>query len=354
MGYFDSFSNLDTLLNENDELDIDIENEVREAYTDEELAEELASLDEYTADDLEEEELDDIEEQYINLIVSNEQNFYNIMNVVAANEMNYYIENGTEMVYEEGKIKDFMKNVHKMIDTAWEKISKIFKTIKEKVDEFLDFSKKYAQKNKDVITGVSSYTLKDVVNVNQEKLDDDLYTNLAIEMGQLKNRILKAEKIEASDIDEMRGAIVKKNTKLSSKEFGKALEEYFGTKTTGQVSYSGQQIYKELVNGNESLRQIARDSSSTKKMFAAFKKEAKEVEKKCTEKGCMSMLSLVRAGNNICGAIQRAKAKALSTHLHNLNRAAREIVKKNKKGSAEDKTSTGESASMFGDYSYIQ
>lgn len=101
---------------------------------------------------------DDADEATLYAAMESQQNFNNLMQAVALQEMNYYMTHGEEMVYEAVDFKGFFGKIKAIILKAWEKIKGIFKKIFGTIDGWVrsdsGYIKKYEKdmKNADGVT----------------------------------------------------------------------------------------------------------------------------------------------------------------------------------------------------------
>lgn len=81
------------------------------------------------------------------IIVENERNFSELMKAVGIDELRYFEESGTEIIYESSRIKGLFTKIKEYFRTAFEKIKGLFKKMMALIDSWIkndqDFVKKY-------------------------------------------------------------------------------------------------------------------------------------------------------------------------------------------------------------------
>ena len=89
---------------------------------------------------------DDVDEATLYTAMESQQNFNNLMQAVALQEMNYYMTYGEEMVYEAVDFKGFFGKIKAVILKAWEKIKGIFHKIFSTIDGWIRSDAGYIKK----------------------------------------------------------------------------------------------------------------------------------------------------------------------------------------------------------------
>lgn len=89
---------------------------------------------------------DDADEATLYAAMESQQNFNNLMQAVALQEMNYYMTHGEEMVYEAVDFKGFFGKIKEVILKAWEKIKGIFKKVFDTINGWIRTDANYIKK----------------------------------------------------------------------------------------------------------------------------------------------------------------------------------------------------------------
>lgn len=343
-------------------------------FSEAELAEEMEHLEE-----IEDVEVsDDLMEACFESMLINEQNYNNIMNAVAYDEMKAYMESGNlESLNEEGRIGKFFDMIKKYLDKAWQKIKSIFnkavaaiegwvRTDKSMLDKHEKDIKNYKGKCEvkgyeidktalkapiysDLLAAFNDvagkYVNMDTVTVEKDKDGSTTTITTTDVMNSTSNKYSKADPEKVAKT--FRGKALKTGP-LTLDEFKDNLKKKFGTngdKVT--LKYDGAAIVEELKTGKATKISIKAGYNLAKTMFAGYKKyfdalskSAKaENSKKKTNYGLAS--SLAKCGVACCSVAQRVHIGALNSYHHQCRAMAAVAIR--------GKKAKNESADMFDD-----
>lgn len=315
-----------------------------------EVLEEEAYLEEMESAEVD----DDPIEACIEATLVNEQNFNAIMNAVAYDEMKYFVENGVEVVYEEGRISKFFSMIKSAIDKAWAKIKSIFEKVITAITGWISSDKQFVTKYKSQIKSAKNVEYK---GYKLKNLDAEIYANLMASFKSLYeddyNKGKSGKKIDVDKIgDKMRGVSFGDSGKsISSGDYAAELKKFFGLDSDkSTIPYDGTAVLTELETGKANKIRIKNAYNSAKKYFATMKKLLEGEEKaskteanikgKTAKSNTYGALSkLCSTGISCCSTAQRMHISALNKY-HSQCRAMAAIAVRGKKA-------TKESASMF-------
>lgn len=296
---------------------------------------------------------DDLMEACVQAAIANEQNLNMIMMSVANEEMNYFVENGVEMVYEEGKISAFFDKIKKFLKKAWEKIKSIFNKALEHIRSWISSDKKFVQKYGDEIKKYASDVKIEGYNVDGKKAADakpyeTVVDGAADYLGYIKNG--DTTKVgpdwNADGIASLiRGKVTgQTGKKVSNDDMISWLKEHFTLKDkSSDFTYGGEDVYNELAKGNTTSKSVKAGYNAAKSAIAVMEANVKQAETvakntKKTEGTSYSMaLSICSASVSIMNACQRIQLQAVNTYHQNCRKIAAKCVtkSKNKKSSNE-------------------
>lgn len=309
------------------------------------LIEEEAYLEEMEAATISEE---DPCEALIQATLENEQNFHNIMSAVAYDEMKYFVENGTEIVYEGAKLDKFFSMIKHGIDVAWAKIKEIFNKVLTAIESWIRTDKSFLKKYRTVITGTKpsdiSYTgydinpnrLKNPIYEKLIKFFDDTFTGMERGLHDPSKDVNSA-----SDLgDMMRAVSVGETGKMAAGEYASKVRKILGLEDKKTIKYDSGLIITELETGKEVRNNTKQAYASAKKYFAGMKSSINTAERgaKTTEnnkgndapKNSYSMLSsLCSTGISCINTASRIHINAMNTYHHQCRAMAAMAVRKN-------------------------
>lgn len=344
MGIFESFATYSNF---------DSDGYINEA----ELEEEMDRLEEMEPADLP----DDLMEACIETALANEKNFNTLMMTIAHEEMSYFIENGVEMIYEEGKVSNFFKRIKDIIDLAWKKIKALFDKVVSKISEWVTSDKAFCKKYKDAIMKYGSKVEVDNVYNTIGKSSDGMYTTISNKLTTKINDVFdnrsNYKDTSASDIiGQIKAEVVGKSGKLDSGDFKKALKAYFRMDDKVTVGSDGTTIFNELAAGKTTQKLVKASYNTAKSSIANLKKTLQATEKKAntvaksngsdSTSGFGIVASLCSAGVSMLNEAQQVQISAISnTHTVCRKLAVKCVqeAKKNKDaGSSDDTTNAAD------------
>lgn len=316
-----------------------------------EIMEELENVDDVEVND-------DLMEACISAAIANEQNLNLIITSVAHEEMNYFVENGTEMIYEEGKISAFFDKVKAMIKKAWEKIKSIFNKAIDYITSWVSTDKSFVSKHSEKIKKYASKITIKGYQVNENTMTKNAPYDLVATAARL--RISKLDKgqvesdIKVDDvIGEIRAAATHAGGKVSSDDLVKNLKEHFGVANeSSSVTYGAEVILNELSGGKSTKRTIKNGYDTAKKGIGILSKEIDTLEKNAKNLakntgGSVPSNSFGKAASICSGTIsvlntcQRIHLNAVNAFHHNCRKIAAKCV-----SYKEEEKSTNESFSF--------
>lgn len=316
MGIFDSYYNtagLNEAANGNDT--------VNEAELAEEM-EYLEGLDEATNLS------DDPLEACFEAMLQNEQNFNNIMMSIANEEMRYFVENGTDIVYEqeEGRVKKIINTILAFLDSAWTKIKSIFSKVLTTIDSWVSSDKRFVATHKDAIMSKAASIKINGYHVTAEKLD-----RLANEYGNVEQA---AASVMGSASENPKTAFFNKiqTHNVTDKDgYKKALIKVaaLDSKSDG-ISYAGKDVIDELSNGKLAKAKIKAGYDKSKKTIASLKKTVVSTAKDNSQKKSGAAISCANTTAKIAvtclNVAQNVQLKATSQLHSNCRKIARKCV----------------------------
>lgn len=180
------------------------------------------------------------------IIAENEMNYATIMQAVGYDELRYFEENGTEMIYESSTLKDFFGKLKEFFMKVYEKVKGLFKTFIAMLDSWIrsdsDFVKKYRQhllqvdtkgfEYKGFVFKLDGVKVADAATATQGYLNTNgmKETNVGPHINggeKIKEQIDIIERWRSTKedhVEKMRGlAAGESSAKLTSKEFAEKL-----------------------------------------------------------------------------------------------------------------------------------
>lgn len=297
------------------------------------LAEEMDRLEAMPAAEME----GDIEDMYVEAMVANEKNLNTIMMSVVAEEYQYLLENGTEMVYEGAKLDAFFDKVKSFLDKAWQKIRSIFDKALNNIKAWTATDAKFVQKYKKQIEAATGNICKiaDSYKIDKSILTDNVYSDVATNMRGVIDKKKKGAEVVRK----------KEGTDWISKniygDYGKTREEALieyknkiGLGKKDVVDISGKEVVAELENGKTNKNNIKIWYNDAKKAIASMKKQVedakREAAKKSTVDDSSSSYSHLLKGCNqaisYMSGLQSLQLQAAKVYHSNCRTIARRIV----------------------------
>lgn len=307
---------------------------------------------------------DDPEDGFMLATLENEQNYFNLMNAIAMNEMQEYIRTGSEIVYEEGQVTKVMNSIKAWIKKAWEKVKSVFQKVVTTISGWVKTDKKFVEKHGSTI---KKYKPKDFKfsGYQIKGLSDNLHSNLiasfadeykwADNWGQsgslgLGDKLNMGKGENETHIKNMRKAVVSGAT--TDEEFENGLKKHFGIDTKVNITtYDGAKIVDELSKAKATRAAADKAYKDSKAFFAYMIKLAENVEKsiKSTQKKDNAKTSMkpVSKWNEGCRA-----AIAMSTRINKVQVKAINIMRSQNRAMANYaiRGVKNEGAGLFDDF----
>lgn len=218
----------------------------------------------------------------MNIVAESEYNWQKLMEATGIDELQYFVENGTEMVYEASgtgffaKAKDFFKKV-------WEKVKGLFRKFFGMFDAMVKDDAAFLSKYKNKLAKVqipSDFKIKGYNFTIDKKAEIVDTTNSKV--SGIVNSITsdnngKLDEYDSDDINEqIRGIVLGDNGKYTDKEFSTALfenlrngesdKEDIENITVGQIVSalgSTKQLRKEAEKNFKKIKKTIEDSIKT-------------------------------------------------------------------------------------------
>lgn len=126
-------------------------------------------------DDFGEENSYELDEAMLYAVMDSDNNFNTIMEAMMLQEVQYFINNGREMIYEEVNVKGIFGKIKAAVKKAWEKIKQVFKKciqwLSSKVKSDAAFIKKYGDYIKKCDkASIANFSGYDFDNINSTDL----------------------------------------------------------------------------------------------------------------------------------------------------------------------------------------
>lgn len=305
---------------------------------------------------------DDPEDGFMLATLENEQNYFNLMNAIAMNEMQEYIRTGSEIVYEEGQVTKVMNSIKAWIKKAWEKVKSVFKKVVTTISGWVKTDKKFVEKHGSTIKKYkpkdfkfSGYEIKGL-NVNLHTILIDTFSkeykldnNMSDEGYGMSSKMSISGK-EETHIKNMRKAVVPGAT--TDEEFENGLKKHFGIDTKVNITtYDGAKIVDELSKAKATRAAADKAYKDSKAFFAYMIKLAENVEKTIkstqTKDKAKTSMKPVSKWNEGCRA-----AIAMSTRINKVQVKAINIMRSQNRAMANYaiRGVKNEGAGLFGDF----
>lgn len=297
---------------------------------------------------------DDLMEACVQAAIANEQNLNMVIMSVANEEMNYFVENGVEMVYEEGKISAFFGKIKSALKKAWEKIKSIFNKALDHIRSWISSDKKFVQKYGEEIKKYA-----DKVKISGYKVDGKAaatatpYKTIQTATSEYINNFAGGgdKKLGTDFTSEklagmVRGRLTGANT-ASVDDVVSKLKGDFGVKEKStDFTYPGEEVYNELAKGKSTQNVVKAGYNSAKAAIAGLQASVKQAEtiakNKNTEGGSYgTCLSLCSCAISLLNACQRTQVHAVGTYHTNCRKIAAKCVSKSKEAKSSSNESFG-------------
>lgn len=299
----------------------------------------------------------------------NESNYNNIMMAIAHEEMSYFIENGTEMVYESGRAAAVLDRVKELLDKAWAKIKEVFNKVLKTIDSWVSTDKRFVDKHEKTIKASSekARTIMNTYDIKYEGIADTAkYTDISSRVSKFIHNTGSAAMYKDIDASAKRFGQEIMGTETSA-QYRSKLESEYGLDKTGSAKIPAAEIISELTNGKTNKKNVKKAHDNAKRAISEMKRDVDKKKSELTKKGdytstdddgttrtnsigaCSKACSI---GITALNTIQSVQIKAMNVHHSNCRKAAARAVRGVKEGfEFEDDDN---SVSVGGSYSYIQ
>ena len=225
----------------------------------------------------------------MNIVAESEYNWQKLMEATGIDELQYFVENGTEMVYEASgtgffaKAKDFFKKV-------WEKVKGLFRKFFGMFDAMIKDDAAFLSKYKTKLTRVeipSDFKIKgynftidkkaEMVNTTDSAISTIVTTITTEKDGKL-------DEYDSDDINEqIRGIVLGDKGKYTDKEFSTALFENLRNGESDKEDIENitvGQIVSALGSTKQLRKEAEKNFKDIKKTIESSIKECEQAEKK--------------------------------------------------------------------------
>lgn len=263
------------------------------------------------------------------IALENEQNYNMIMNAMMSREFSVLESTGAEMVYEAADIKKFFDIVKQTIAKWWAKIQGVFKTVVNKIAEFIDkdmkFVKKYEKAN---IQTPNTDKKFEGFNFSNTKTPDYLKiageVKLSVELGVKNISTLvgdaATEYVETFNKDftktknKMRAYACGKQGEVEEDDFDKELKiALFGSEEKVELALKPfAELLREIEYGKYAKGQAKQSYKNAENSVKALHKEIKIAESKFVAGRKDSGMKIAKCLTDSINASLRIMSKALS------------------------------------------
>lgn len=296
------------------------------------LAEEMDRLEAMPAAEME----GDIEDMYVEAMVANEKNLNTIMMSVVAEEYQYLLENGTEMVYEGAKLDAFFEKVKSFLDKAWQKIRSIFDKALNNIKAWTATDAKFVQKYKKQIEAATGNICKiaDSYKIDKSTLTSNVYSDVATNMRGVINIKKKGAEAGKEDITDWISLKIYGVYGQTREEALTVYKNKIGLGKKDVVDISGKEVVAELENGKTNKNNIKIWYNDAKKAIASMKKQVEDAKREAAKKSTVddsssSYSHLLRGCNqaiSYMSGLQSLQLQAAKVYHSNCRTIARRIV----------------------------
>lgn len=177
------------------------------------------------------------------IIAENEENYSMLMKAIGINELRYFEENGTEIVYEGTTLSGFFTKAKEFFLNILAKVKGLFKKFISMIDSLILSDKDFIKKYRPTLLGINTkdfsfkgynFTVDSKVVENADKKIDSYLSKLgfgrvdatptnANEIEKINNLVTDWTSNKESHVETMRGEALGKSAKLTSKEFSETL-----------------------------------------------------------------------------------------------------------------------------------
>lgn len=294
------------------------------------LAEEMDRLEAMPAAEME----GDVEDMYVEAMVANEKNLNTIMMSVVAEEYQYLLENGTEMVYEGAKLDAFFEKIKSLLDKAWQKIKAIFEKALSNINAWTATDAKFVQKYKDKIEAASGEICKisDTYAIKVEGMKANPYGAIADRIRSITNNLGKGSRNAAEPEKFVDGVVYGKVG--SREEFLVGVKEVLGLHEKTVVTIKGTEVVTELREGKTTKNNIKIHYNDAKKCVAGIKKSVEDAKREASKTKTIDdtvgsynkLLIVCNKATSLMSGIQSLQLQAAKVYHSNCRTIARRVV----------------------------
>lgn len=191
------------------------------------------------------------------IVAESENNYNKIMQAIGIAELNYFAENGQEMVYEAGTASAFIEKAKAFFKNIWEKIKGLFKKFFSMFDSYVKSDKDFVNKYKKHLLGVDTRNFKykgytfDKLNIDIEKCASSALASIPTNYTEKLDR--------NEEIEKARAAAIGKSSGMSASEFTKELFMLFRKGEESKEDLENISVSEQLshISGTSALKKNA-------------------------------------------------------------------------------------------------
>lgn len=276
-------------------------------------------------------------------------------------EYAYLKENGEEMVYEAGAMKNFFEGAKKALQKFWEKLKAFFKKIFNWLQDVVKNDKKFVEKYKKdcqeagtVKVDVKGYDFKGV-----NKLMDSIDELSSVDVGNMADSIEGKEINVSETVDDVADKVIKAlgGNGATRDNFAEQLKDTLkGSEVKGSVDCPAQIKYIEDAKKDRATLEAAYKASDATLKFMKKQIEISEKyvnkteEKEAAKKASQGAHAAVQVINQLCSMLSAINNKGASAIKARRNQARKFVIaalaeyKKNK-----DKKDSANESSLYDD-----
>ena len=209
----------------------------------------------------------DAEDALLFTAMESEQNFNAIMQATMIQEASYFMEHGTEMVYEAVDFNAFFGKIKDFVLKTWEKIKAIFKKVFDTIAGWVASDKKYIEKNGEAMKKANDTPIEYKgypVRVNEVDLIGDI-TNLVktYDVKNVLDKDFKAEEIPKDIIGAIAGG-----SSSTKEDYVKYAQKKLGIDNKVTITKYDGDACIETIKTAKGARKIAKAQyNAAKKLF---------------------------------------------------------------------------------------
>lgn len=205
------------------------------------------------------------------IVAESEHNYNRLMQQIGISELSYYVENGTELVYESFDMTEFLNKAKEFFLNILNKIKQLFAKFFALLNSYIKDDKEFVDKYSKQLLNVNTNNFKfkgfnftNVETFDIQKANSNIERKIKTVLSSLDKipNNAKSENQKFADkvdfANELRGSVLKVKD-LSSSEFSKELFKYFRNGSDSKEEVNDINVSKELSNisNNSSLKKKA-------------------------------------------------------------------------------------------------